>query len=70
MDDALFTRRIDEDYSDFIDVCGRIKSEIRQDQIEGGMCMIYNPNITQRLNGLVEKSEVKVENIELTMNLK
>jgi len=58
------------DYSAFIDVCGRIRSEIRQDQIEGGMCMIYNPSITQRLNGLVEKSEVKVENIELTMNLK
>lgn len=53
------------DYSTFIDVCGRIRSEIRQDQIEGGMCMIYNPSITQRLNGLVEKTENKHEISEI-----
>lgn len=42
-------------YSDYSDICSRIKEFIRQDQIEGGMAGIYNPSITQRLNGLVEK---------------
>ncbi len=42
-------------YTDFMDICSRIKREIRQDQISGGMAGIYNPSITQRLNGLVEK---------------
>ena len=44
-------------YEIFRTICSRIKREIRQDQIEGGMAGIYNPSITQRLNGLVEKSE-------------
>ena len=45
-------------YSSYVDICARIKRKIRQDQIEGGMAGIYNPSITQRLNGLVEKTEV------------
>lgn len=45
----------DNRYADFIRICKRIRREIRQDQIEGGMAGIYNPSITQRLNGLVEK---------------
>lgn len=57
-------------YEDFVGVCARIKREIRQDQIEGGMVGIYNPSITQRLNNLVEKTDVtsqgeKVESIGL-----
>jgi hypothetical protein len=47
-------------YSDFLGICSRIRSAIREDQISGGMAGIYNPSITQRLNGLVEKSEQKV----------
>lgn len=42
-------------YEEFRTICSRIKREIRQDQIEGGMAGIYNPSITQRLNNLVEK---------------
>lgn len=42
-------------YQNFVAICSRIKYEIRQDQISGGMAGIYNPSITQRLNGLVEK---------------
>lgn len=48
-------------YEEFIYICSRIKRTIRQDQIEGGLAGIYNPSITQRLNGLVEKVEVKEE---------
>ena len=47
----------DNRYSDFATICSRIKREIRQDQIEGGMAGIYNPSITQRLNGLKEQTE-------------
>lgn len=49
-----FENKLDA-YKDYISVCARIKRVIRADQIEGGMAGIYNPNITQRLNGLTEK---------------
>lgn len=48
----------DNRYADFIRICSRIKRNIQQDQIEGGMASIYNPSITQRLNGLVDKKEL------------
>lgn len=51
----------EERYNDFKEVCTRIKEEIRNDQITGGMVGQYNPSITQRLNGLVDKSEVKAD---------
>jgi len=43
-----------------MEVCSRIKKSIRKDQIEGGMVGQYNPSITQRLNGLVEKQETSI----------
>lgn len=46
-------------YDEYISICRTIKAIIRQHQIEGGMAGIYNPSITQRLNGLTEKQEVK-----------
>ena len=49
----------DNAYLEYCDVCLRIKGVIRQDQIEGGMVGQYNPSITQRLNGLTDKSEIK-----------
>lgn len=48
-------------YDDFVGVCRAIKEEIRENQIIGGLLGFYNPSITQRLNGLVEKTENKVE---------
>ncbi len=48
----------DNRYSDYSTICHAIKKSVRNDQIEGGMAGIYNPSITQRLNNLVEKSEV------------
>jgi len=53
-------------YSDYSTICSRIKRNVRQDQIEGGMVGIYNPSITQRLNGLVDKKEVENTNVEKT----
>jgi hypothetical protein len=48
-------------YEEYVGICSRIKKVIRQDQIEGGMVGIYNPSITQRLNGLVEKKETEIK---------
>lgn len=44
-------------YDDFGAICSRIRTEIRQDQITGGLLGFYNPSITQRLNNLVDKVE-------------
>ena len=45
-------------YSAFSTICSRISDEIRNDQIMGGMVGQYNASITQRLNGLTEKSDI------------
>ena len=45
-------------YNEYRVVCKRVREAIRQDQIEGGMVGQYNSSITQRLNGLTDKSEV------------
>lgn len=50
-------------YADFVPICSRIRKIIRQDQIEGGMSGIYNPSITQRLNGLSEKQEMRTVDV-------
>ena len=47
----------DKLYDAFVDVCSRIKEEIRENQIVGGMLGFYNPSITQRLNNLKESVE-------------
>ena len=50
-------------YEAYIPICNRIRKAIRRDQIEGGMVGQYNASITQRLNGLADKTqaEVKIE---------
>lgn len=58
--DQYFSNK-DKRYEKYVAICSRIKRMIRQDQIEGGMAGVYNPSITQRLNGLAEKTETKVE---------
>lgn len=44
-------------YNDYLTICSHIKKVVREDQISGGMAGIYNPSITQRLNGLAEKTD-------------
>jgi hypothetical protein len=61
--EQYFSNR-DGRYADFVGICSRIRKEIRQDQISGGMAGIYNPSITQRLNGLVDKTDAKTEGIQ------
>lgn len=56
-------------YSEFSSICSIIKEQIRQDQVAGGMAGIYNPSITQRLNGLTEKIQ-EDGNKEVTIKVK
>ena len=60
----------DNAYSEFRTICSRIRQVIRQDQIEGGMAGMYNPSITQRLNGLTDKTESTVEVKSYDVSLK
>ena len=62
--EQYFTNQ-DGDYEEFLGICWRVKNEIREDQITGGILSFYNPSITQRLNNLVEKSEVKIEDVDV-----
>ena len=49
-------------YEDFCTISTRIRKEIRDDQIKGGMVGQYNPSITARLNSL--KEQIEQTNIE------
>jgi len=49
----------DELYNDFVAICSRVRMEIRENQIIGGLLNVYNPSITQRLNGLVDRKDVE-----------
>ena len=60
---------LNDGYTIFLGICSRIKANIRQDQIEGGMASIYNSSITQRLNGLTDKSEVSVKSEPRVFNI-
>lgn len=48
-------------YNDFVAICARIREEIREDQIIGGLLGFYNTSITQRLNGLKETTDVNLK---------
>jgi hypothetical protein len=50
----------DNAYDDYRTICTRVRKAIRQDQIEGGMVGQYNASITQRLNGLTERTDHSV----------
>lgn len=44
-------------YSNYVPISLRIQAEIKNDQISGGMTMIYSQSLTARINNLVEKTE-------------
>jgi len=60
-----YFRNTNDAYTAYCGVCSRIKNAIRRDQIEGGMVGQYNPSITQRLNGLTEKTDVTTNGQEI-----
>lgn len=48
-------------YIDFIPICSHIREEIRANQITGGLLGVFNPSITQRLNGLSDRKEIDLK---------
>ena len=48
-------------YKDYYTICSRIRDEIRENQILGGLLVVFNPSITQRLNGLKESIDQTVK---------
>lgn len=54
-----------EYYNDFVAICSRVRKEIKANQITGGLLGFYNPSITQRLNGLVDRKELDHKNLKL-----
>jgi len=56
---------VDNRYTDYIGICSRIKRNIQEDQIAGGMVGIYNPSITQRLNGLTDNVDLTTKGKEI-----
>jgi len=55
----------DQLYTDFGTICSRIRQEIRDNQITGGLLGNYNPSITQRLNGLKELNETEHKGLSI-----
>lgn len=53
-------------YDDFRTICDQIKDEIRENHITGGMLNVFNPSITQRLQGMVDKTEVSVSKVKVS----
>ena len=49
----------DDKYKEYCTIVSRIKKEIQEDQISGGMVGIYNQTLTARLNGLADKQEIE-----------
>jgi len=48
-------------YAEYLTICSYIRRYIREDQVAGGMSGLYNPSITQRLNGLVDRTEQTIK---------
>ena len=49
-----------ENYKEYFPISSRIRDAIRQDQIEGGMAMVYSQSITARLNNLKETTSTEI----------
>ena len=47
-----------ESYKDYFPISSRIRREISNDLLDGGLVMIYSQNLTARLENLVDKKEV------------
>ena len=56
-----------ESYKDYLPISSRIKAEIKNDHLNGGMTMIYSQSLTARIQNLAENvitSTPKVMNID------
>ena len=49
----------EESYKNYFPISSRIKAEILNDQLTGGMVMIYSQSLTARVNNISDKQEIK-----------
>lgn len=56
-----YWNNVDNACNEYVTIITRIREEIRQEQIDGGMTGFYNSNLTARLNGLVDKNQTEVK---------
>ena len=49
----------EESYKNYFPISSRIKAEILNDQLTGGMVMIYSQSLTARINNISDKQEIK-----------
>jgi len=54
-------------YEKYKGITIRIREEIRQDQVEGGMAGVYNSNLTARLNGIKEQTDITSKDKEIKL---
>lgn len=60
-DISNYLENTDGHYDDYVSTVKAIKVCTRADQIDGAMAGMYSSSISARLNGLVEKSESKID---------
>ncbi len=58
-----------ESYTQYFDLCKRALDIIDNNQIEGAIIGVYNPNIVARLNGLTDKQDITTDGKEITNKL-
>lgn len=54
-----YWKNTDNAYAEYRPIVLRIREEIRQEQIDGGMTGFYNSSLTARLNSLSDKQEIE-----------
>ena len=56
-----YFKNINDAYIEYLPICSRIKNVIRENQLIGGMLNVFNPSITQRLNNIVERTDITTD---------
>lgn len=55
----------DQSYKDYFPIASRIKAEIQNDMLTGGMTMIYSQSLTARLANLPDRQDITTDGKEL-----
>lgn len=55
----------DDSYKDYFPIASRIKAEIQNDMLTGGMTMIYSQSLTARLANLPDRQDITTDGKEL-----
>jgi hypothetical protein len=56
-----YAQNQDGRYDNYLPIIRKIKETVKEHQISGAMTGVFNANLTSRLNGLSDKSEVQTD---------